>query len=438
MGALFRRLDWSKTALGPVSDWPQSLLTTISTCIDCAFPILIWWGPRLVMLYNDEYRSILGSEKHPKALGAAGQEVWPEIWHVIGPMLNQVVQTGQATRSRDLLLLMNRNGFEEEAYFSFSYSPIRDETGGVGGVFTPVIETTASVVGERRLRTLRELGARSGAGTLLSAAESAAEVLSNNDKDVPFAIIYKIEHEERAAVLLAAAGVSAGSDAAPRRVDLEAECVWPLSEALKLSSPLRVDDLRERLADAPSGAWPQPPATALLMPIVPPGREMPSGMLVAGVNPRRPLDEEHLGFFDLIAGQIGKSFADALTFEEERRRTEALAEIDRAKTAFFSNVSHEFRTPLTLMLGPLEDLLADAGSVSEEQNRALVEVAQRNALRLLKLVNSLLDFSRLEAGRAQSEFRAGRSHRIDRRTCLQLQGRCGESWTEVRGGGRQA
>ena len=404
MGALFRRLDWSKTALGPVSDWPQSLLTTISTCIDCAFPILIWWGPRLVMLYNDEYRSILGSEKHPKALGAAGQEVWPEIWHVIGPMLNQVVQTGQATRSRDLLLLMNRNGFEEEAYFSFSYSPIRDETGGVGGVFTPVIETTASVVGERRLRTLRELGARSGAGTLLSAAESAAEVLSNNDKDVPFAIIYKIEHEERAAVLLAAAGVSAGSDAAPRRVDLEAECVWPLSEALKLSSPLRVDDLRERLADAPSGAWPQPPATALLMPIVPPGREMPSGMLVAGVNPRRPLDEEHLGFFDLIAGQIGKSFADALTFEEERRRTEALAEIDRAKTAFFSNVSHEFRTPLTLMLGPLEDLLAGAGSVSEEQNRALIEVAQRNALRLLKLVNSLLDFSRLEAGRARANF----------------------------------
>ena len=405
MGALFRRLDWSKTALGPVSDWPQSLLTTISTCIDCAFPILIWWGPKLVMLYNDEYRAILGSEKHPKALGTAGQEVWPEIWHVIGPMLNQVVQTGQATRSRDLLLLMNRNGFEEEAYFSFSYSPIRDETGGVGGVFTPVIETTASVVGERRLRTLRELGARSGAGTLLSAAESAAEVLSNNDKDVPFALIYKIEHEERAAVLLAAAGVSAGSDAAPQRVDLEAErCVWPLSEALKLSSPLRVDDLRERLADAPSGAWPQPPATALLMPIVPPGREMPSGLLVVGVNPRRPLDEEHLGFFDLIAGQIGKSFADALTFEEERRRAEALAEIDRAKTAFFSNVSHEFRTPLTLMLGPLEDLLAGPGSCSGEQSRALIEVAHRNALRLLKLVNSLLDFSRLEAGRARADF----------------------------------
>ena len=407
MGALFRQLDWSKTALGPVSDWPQSLLTTVSTCIDCAFPILIWWGPKLVMLYNDEYRSILGSEKHPGALGAAGQEVWPEIWDIIGPMLNEVVQTGQATRSRDLLLLMNRNGFEEEAYFSFSYSPIRDETGSVGGVFTPVIETTASVVGERRLRTLRELGARSGARTLVSAAESVAEVLSNNDKDIPFAIIYKIEQEGRSAVLLSAEGVPAGGDIAPRCVDLEADrCVWPLYEALHLSSPLRVENLGERLADATSGAWPHPPATALVIPVIPPGHETASGILIVGVNPRRPLDDEHLGFFDLIAGQIGKSFADALTFEEERRRAEALVEIDRAKTAFFSNVSHEFRTPLTLMLGPLEDLLAGPGSLSGEQSRALVEVAQRSALRLLKLVNSLLDFSRLEAGRARADFEA--------------------------------
>ena len=195
MGALMRALDWSKTPLGPVSAWPQSLLTSVSTCLDCAFPILIWWGPELVMLYNDEYRPILGSEKHPAALGSPGRQVWPELWDVIGPMLGQVVSAGQATRSRDLLLLMNRHGYQEETYFSFSYSPIRDETGGVGGVFTPVIETTGKVIGERRLRTLRELAAAAGSASVDGAIHSALHVLSPNDRDVPFALIYALEDD---------------------------------------------------------------------------------------------------------------------------------------------------------------------------------------------------------------------------------------------------
>ena len=136
MGALMRAHDWASTPLGPTEDWPQSLRTSISTCLDCAFPILVWWGPQLVMLYNDEYRTILGSEKHPFAFGTPGRKVWPEIWHVIGPMLAQVMASGEATRSRDLLLVMDRHGYDEESYFSFSYSPIRDESGGIGGIFT--------------------------------------------------------------------------------------------------------------------------------------------------------------------------------------------------------------------------------------------------------------------------------------------------------------
>ena len=184
MGRLVREMDWSASPLGAIERWPQSLLTSVSLCLDCAFPILIWWGPELVMIYNDEYRSVLGSEKHPAALGAAGRAVFPELWDVIGPMLTQVVETGQATRSRDLLLLMNRDGFEEETYFSFSYSPIRDESGGVGGVFTPVLETTGKVVGERRLRTLRELAALGGADSVGRAAADAASVLAQADKEI--------------------------------------------------------------------------------------------------------------------------------------------------------------------------------------------------------------------------------------------------------------
>src|SRR4051794_33776781 len=156
MGALMRALDWSKTQLGAPETWPQSLRTSISICLDCHFPILVWWGPELVMLYNDDYRPMLGG-KHPVSLGQRGRECWPEIWHIIGPMLEGVLAGGEATRSEDLLLLLESNFYPEERYFSFSYSPIQDESGGVGGVFTPVKETTEKVIGERGRRTRRAL-----------------------------------------------------------------------------------------------------------------------------------------------------------------------------------------------------------------------------------------------------------------------------------------
>ena len=156
MARRMRELDWSTTPLGPPDRWPQSLRTSVSTCLDCAFPIVLWWGPELVVLFNDEYRAMLGA-KDAWALGRPGARVWAEIWDVIDPMLSQVMQKAEPTRSRDLLLHINRRGYPEEAYFSFSYSPIRAEDGKVGGVFCPVIETTDKVLGERRLRTLRDL-----------------------------------------------------------------------------------------------------------------------------------------------------------------------------------------------------------------------------------------------------------------------------------------
>ncbi|HSU82728.1 MAG TPA: PAS domain-containing protein, partial [Thermoanaerobaculia bacterium] len=157
MGALMRSIDWARTPLGPIERWPQSLRTSISICLSSRFPILVWWGLELVMLYNDAYRPMLGATKHPRAMGRPGREVWPEVWPIIGPMLEGVLARGEATWSDDQLLLLDRNGFLEECYFTFSYSPIRDESGGVGGVFCAVTETTGRVLGERRLQTLRAL-----------------------------------------------------------------------------------------------------------------------------------------------------------------------------------------------------------------------------------------------------------------------------------------
>src|SRR5581483_6470588 len=162
MGERMRALDWAKTPLGSIDRWPQSLRSAISTCIGSRFPIVLYWGPQLVVLYNDAYAEILGG-KHPWALGRPCSEVWSEIWDVIAPMLDGVVTTGQATWSEDQLLVLERRGYPEECYFSFSFSPVRGEDGGVDGVFTAVIESTGRVLGERRLALLTELAAHSAA-----------------------------------------------------------------------------------------------------------------------------------------------------------------------------------------------------------------------------------------------------------------------------------
>src|SRR3989442_64255 len=151
MGAFMRSFDWSSSPLGPVAGWPQSLRTAVSLCLNARFASCIFWGPDLIMLYNDGCRQMIAS-KHPGALGHPGREGWPEIWHIIGPRLQSVLDTGQATWSEDFPLLLERNSYLEECYFTFSLSPIRDETGRVGGIFTLATETTEKVIGERRLR----------------------------------------------------------------------------------------------------------------------------------------------------------------------------------------------------------------------------------------------------------------------------------------------
>jgi signal transduction histidine kinase len=406
MARRMRALDWSKTALGPVGSWPMALRTSVSTCLDCAFPIILWWGPDLSILYNDEYTDFLGP-KHPAAIGRPAAEVWAEIWDVIEPMLSQVMAGGEPTRSRDLLLHIDR-GYLEETYFSFSYSPIHNDDGTVGGVFCPVIETTDKVIGARRLRTLRDLATRSkGVDREQAAYEAAAATLAANSHDVPFALIYRVNPEGGVAERVATAGIAPRTPASPDCVGLDGTGdPWSIAEVARSGRAELLTGLGARFEQLPSGAWKTAPHTALVQPVLLPGQDRPRAIVVTAVSPMKELDSGYRTFFELIATQIAAGVADAQALEEERRRAESLAEIDRAKTAFFSNVSHEFRTPLTLMLGPLEDLLRqEPGALSPEATSAL-EIAHRNSLRLLKLVNTLLDFSRLEAGRMDASFEA--------------------------------
>jgi PAS domain S-box-containing protein len=403
MARRMRQFDWSRTSLGPVATWPQPLRTAAGICLDCAFPIIVWWGPELAILYNDEYSEFLGG-KHPAALGAPGATVWAEIWDIIGPMLSQVMAGAGATRSRDLLLHIERDGYAEEAYFSFSYSPIHEADGTVGGIFCPVIETTDKVIGERRLRTLRDLATHCRAESESAVYAAAASVLQADPFDVPFALIYRVADDGATAELQASAGIEPGSAAAPRGIALDSVRTqsWSLGPVVSSGDTVLLTELASTFETLPTGAWKVPPHSALALPIQLPGQDRPRAVLIAAISPMRALDDDYRTFFGLVATQIAAGLADAQALEEERRRVEALAEIDRAKTAFFSNVSHEFRTPLALMLGPLEETLANPAL--PRQVSSLLRVAHRNSVRLLKLVNTLLDFSRIEAGRVEASF----------------------------------
>ncbi|HEX2350530.1 MAG TPA: ATP-binding protein [Ktedonobacterales bacterium] len=415
MARLMHITEWSTNLLGPVEQWPQSLRTAAGICLHSRFPIVIFWGPELALLYNDAYLPMLG-DKHPQSLGQRGMECWSEIWHIIGPMLKGVLDEGVATWSNDQLLLLNRKGYFEEAYFTFSYSPIYGEHGGVDGVFCAVTETTHRVLSERRATAARELAAVVVcAPTTEEVCVQTMRALAKEPNAVPFALLYLLDHDGRYAHLAACSGLTAGENPsfAPKDIDLAADDApddtfrWPLREAARSGQREVVTDLPRWpgviSAPAAMGALALPPR-AVALPVVEPGQAAPSAILVVGVNPHLALDDDYERFHELLASHLASALASAHAYEEERKRADALAAIDRAKTAFFSNISHEFRTPLTLLLGPLEDMLKDTEQPLAPIQRQRLEVMNRNGLRLLKLVNSLLDFARIEAGRTQASY----------------------------------
>jgi signal transduction histidine kinase/DNA-binding response OmpR family regulator len=405
LAKLVHGFDWTTTPLGSIETWPQSLKTVVRMMLTSRFAMWMSWGPELTFLYNDAYAKMTLGKKHPWALGRPSQKVWEEIWNDIGPRIQGVLDTGEATWDEALLLFLERSGYREETYHTFSYSPLSGDEGKIAGHLCVVTEETDRVIGERRLKTLRSLATElSKTITEGDVVSSVSRSLSENDQDLPFTLTYLLSPDGRQVRLACRTGIAAGHPAAPEVIELaEKSQTWPIRDLLSGKDSVIVEDLAERFSSLPDGAWDSPPSRALLLPITSQAAGAPAGIIVAALNPYRPLDVSYAGFLNLIAGQIAASIANARAYEEEKKRAEALAEIDRAKTLFFSNVSHEFRTPLTLMMAPLEDLLAEPGTLAPHQHERL-DIAHRNSLRLLKLVNTLLDFSRIEAGRFQASY----------------------------------
>ena len=411
---LLRGIDWSRTALGPLAAWPDSLRGMLRLVLDSPMPMLLLWGPDLICLYNDPYRLLMGVE-HRAGLGQSNRALAPDLWHLTDAIYTRVL-SGEAAALSDALCRVTRRGTPEDAWFDLSFTPIRGEGGTVAGVLATIVETTTRVLSQRRLRTLQTLTvATAGVTNVHAAMQRALGTLRHdggadtidNDQDVPFALCYLRDTGNERAQLVASSGVSAGEAMAPHTIDVRAgHPAWPLGSILGQQadrSSLLLDDLSARFRGALVGPNEEAPASALLLPLRPIADQPPVGVLICGINPRLVLDDVYRAFLELVAARVSASLAEAQVRQAEHERIDRMAELDRAKTEFFSNVSHEFRTPLTLLLAPLEELSRREDqfpeSVSEE-----IRVASRNARRLLNQVNTLLDFSQAEASRLRANF----------------------------------
>ncbi len=403
MGEFLRQKDWSESLLGDLESWSPSLRTTVSLVLNSSFPISLTWGENHTQIYNDGYLPFCGN-KHPHSMGQDFSECWASAFPVIGEAFYMALN-GKTSFLEDQRLFIDRNGFLEETFFTFSFSPIRDESGKIAGLFHPVTETTGKMIEQRRTRTLRDLSASANkARSLQEALELAVLSLAESNLDLPFAMVYLVNDEGTKGQLLAKTGLQAGTIASPKEIDLKkTDFGWDFKTAILERKVLHANNLKELYPDLICEPYPESLKNAFILPLFGSGVENPLAIMVLGSSVRLPLNESYFSFFDLIGTAMTGIMANAIAYENAKKRAEDLAEIDKAKTAFFSNISHEFRTPLTLMLGPIEDELAEIEPLSPPRFKRL-EIVHRNSLRLLKLVNTLLDFSRIEAGRVEASF----------------------------------
>jgi PAS domain S-box-containing protein len=324
MAELIRAFDWEKTPLGAVETWSDTLVTTVNLLLASRHPMFLWWGPDLIQFYNDGYRPSIRADKHPAAIGQRGVECWPEIWDIIGPQIESVMNRGVSTWNTNQLVPINRNGKLEEVYWTYSYSPVRDKDGTVQATLVVCSETTEQVLSERRLRALLAIAAGSSvleqlseSQSLLAAARAIVRKLDDDPADFPFAALFlSIQNE------FLPAGNTASAEA------LGNPSQWPLEEVEKSRTPLLVEDLRERFGTLIGQPWPEPVTRAYMLPLRIPGSSI-QAVLVSGISPRLPFDNRYETFFQLVGARIAdllQSEVHQLEIAKAAKRFSRLAE----------------------------------------------------------------------------------------------------------------
>ncbi len=317
MGDLVRALDWASTPLGPIASWSLSLLTVVNNCLNSAFPMVVVWGPQRVAIYNDGYRAILG-DKHPRALGQSYPQIWPEIWDQMAPMYTAAVNEAQTSWRENVKLMIQRRGFVEEAYFTFSISPLLDGA-RVGGAVGVVTETTGQVLSERRLETLRRLAqASADAPSALDACNAAADALAEEATDVPFSLFYRLDMDREQASLIASHG-DAPEGWAPASVEAGDGAPWPIMQVLRTGEPAVVEG-------APSSRPGDEgrPARGMVLPLVYSVSARRDIVLVAGLAEHLCFDDAYRHFLELVGGQVGNAIASAREREQAQRLADEL------------------------------------------------------------------------------------------------------------------
>lgn len=400
-----RAVDWSECPMGPPDQWGAEVHMAVRLILDMATPAAAYLGDALVYIPNDALLPSL-SDKYPRCLARPLHESFPEVWDALGPLMRAVLSSGVSSRIPDTRFEIQRDGMMQEAFVNITFNPLRDARGKTFGLQTIAIETTERILAERRLACLRDLSAAVfDAQSCEEVCERAAAILTRSP-DLPAALLYIVDDQEKSARCAAEAGVVRGRVGDLQAIAFEREHgLLGIAEAVATRRTQPFSGLERH------GTSLTQQLDGFTLPIVERIGDRVGGVLVAAVTPLRPRGELR-EFLALVAAQLAAGLANARAKEYARARVEALAALDRAKTTFFSDVSHELRTPLTLLLAPLVEVLAS--EALSDHDRAQLEIALRGASRLKKLVRTLLDFSRVEAGRAESLY-----EEIDLAECTQ-------------------
>ena len=395
MGALMRAFDWARTPLGAVETWPASLRTSVSTLLTTRHPMFLWWGPELIQFYNDGYRQSLGPDRHPSALGQRGRECWAEIWPIIGREVDSIMEGGEATWHEDHLIPITRGDRVEDVYWSYSYSPVQDDSGGVGGVLVTVQETTQRVIAERRKQMLREVVDHLAASeSFEEVGVNVATILDTNAADVAFALVYLRDSRTGSLRLVGRAGVAGGALVVPEEIPVEGPSPWPFTEALADRVPVVMPNLPETIGVIQRDLWPVPVREAVVLPLAAEVTSQQEGILVAGANPQLRLDDGYLDFLADIAQTIAAVLAKVRTREVERRTEQQLRDIERLQSvgALAGGVAHEVNNQMTVVLGFGEFVLKALGP--DHPQAADMRLVLLAGNRAAKVSHQLLTFTR--------------------------------------------